>query len=147
MQFLGLFSILHFNIRHPLHYPRGTLKSNCQYTQSLPGTEICQSPQARDFGSLAALKDLNLNKQSTFLEGFKVMLYKLQLEASHKLYITPGSAAIFLLSSLTISCDYASLFFSGHIDFFCSVIFTRFIFISQVWTQGGLQLGVYKAPN
>ena len=66
------------------------------------------------------------------------MLCKLQLEASHKLYITPVSAAIFLLGSLTISCDYTSLFFSGHIDFFSSVIFTRFVFISQVWTQGGL---------
>lgn len=147
MQFLCLFSIPHFNIRHPLHYPHGTLKSNCQYTQSLPRTEVCQSPQARDFGSLAALKDLNLNKQGTFLEGFKVTLYKLQLEASHKLYITLASAAIFLLGLLTSLWDYTSLFFSGHIDFFSSVISTHFIFISQIWTQGGLQLGVYKASG
>jgi hypothetical protein len=50
-----------------------------------------QAPQKRAFGCFAALKCLILNKQCTFMEGFKTMLCKLQLLASHKLHVTLAS--------------------------------------------------------
>lgn len=101
----------------------------------------------KSLGSLAAFKGLILNKQRTLLEGFKTMLYKLQLVASHKLYITPAST-IFLKCLFAGSWDWTSLFYCGQIYFSSPFIPTHFVLnIPGVHLAGclqGPQLGTHK---
>ena len=87
-----LFSLFYILCRptSPLPAPLSLIVNISSETNLLPKrTGECQSPQARDFRSLAAFKYLILNKQGTFLERFKATLCNLQLVASHKLHIIP----------------------------------------------------------
>lgn len=81
------------------------------------------------------------------MEGFKsILLYKLQLVASHKLYITSASAISleWFVDWLTGLCVIV-LQWSNTL-FFLFILSTQIHFFPGM-SPRGLPLGVYKAPN